>query len=636
MVVYHNSSFFHGLLLVAGVVVSVAGGIWISQHFHEEPRATFHSQATDIFKELGDQLLTYERMMDAPYDTFQTSGIITKGSQQGYLDSLPRRPYLGLDDKIQWLKAEDLTGPNPCKRWSDVKKPASTMDKSNHPVLLWHLPVPRITKRARNAPRLDCAGALEARFNIETLFAHLLKSATDRDMAVRISATEADKAGSPNSIDHNPGQIFSKGQQGEADDVWKEEADFMFYTYRLHVVLSAPMQSWYQESAGSIFTATGCVFSGIGYLWILWRQTVERERLEWEKREERERLGREEREERERLEREEREERERLEREEKEERERRALQDRGHELGLQQRGEDVGIIAHELAQPLCGISNCLEILLNRFDRDDLPAEILERDLSDAHRMARRACDSLREIRELAMGPNKRRAGPAVLIDVFRNVADMVSVDSRFHDVELAPKCGEDLRVMASPMALEMVLMNLLRNSADAIRDANRGSVIGLEATKADDGQVKILVTDDGPGISHPDRLFQAFISTKDYGMGLGLRFCKEQIEHFYGSIKGGNRPEGGAWFEITLPVCPVSADYPLLENTNAEPPAADGQVFAGRIGQGHDEENGHLPWADGLGRRAAWLPTASSAGRQVCGEVVRPGEALANAKATYG
>lgn len=237
MGVYHNLSFFHRFLLAVGWAFSVAGGIWINQHYHEEPLAAFHSQATDIFKELNDPSLTYAAMLDAPYDTFRTSGIIAKDGQQRYLDSLPRRPYPGLEGGIRWLDIEALSGPNFCKRWSAI-------ETSGHPTLLSHLPV-RMVDMTQNVPHRDCAGALEARFDVETLFSHLLKSAIDKGMGVRIST-----GSSPYGINHDAGQIFAKGRQEEAGDVWKEEAYFMFYTVRLHVVLSAPTQGWPLEWAG--------------------------------------------------------------------------------------------------------------------------------------------------------------------------------------------------------------------------------------------------------------------------------------------------------------------------------------------------------------------------------------------------
>jgi C4-dicarboxylate-specific signal transduction histidine kinase len=98
----------------------------------------------------------------------------------------------------------------------------------------------------------------------------------------------------------------------------------------------------------------------------------------------------------------------------------------------------------------------------------------------------------------------------------------------------------------------MVLLNLLRNSAEAIHDEGRGGGISLWAS-ADEDSVKIRVEDDGPGVAQPEELFVPFKTTKAYGTGLGLVHCKSLVESFGGSIKGGNRMEGGAWFDILLP-----------------------------------------------------------------------------------
>jgi len=484
--------------LAGGWTLALVGGAALDQYLRVRPLADFHAQANEIFAGVEKNLVDYQEMMDVAYDTFQTPGIITKEGRQGYLDRLQTKP--GQLGGIQWK-----AGPFPldsflCKKWSNIKRPAPTS-------LTWHLPLPGTAKPARNRPQAVCAGALEATFDVEKLFAHLFKAAIDQQMGIRIDAygpTSSSLEDMEHKKEHEEPQIFIKQARAEDSGPWSKDNNFAFYTFRLHVVLSAPKQAWNAEWPGVVFFTLGSALA-----WALYRLSRQRDE--------------------------------------------RSLQDRGHQLGLRQRGEDVAFIAHELAQPLTAISGCLESLLVRLNRDDLPAEILARDLPVAFQQARRASDFLEEIRGQVAGQGDRQRRSVAVGEVFRSVAALARVDSRFHDITLAAKGGADLHVMASPAALEMVLLNLLRNSAEAIRDEGQGGAIVLEA-RPEGEQVKIRLEDDGPGISQPDELFQPFKSTKDYGTGLGLVHCKHQVGRFGGSIKGGNRAEGGAWFEIVLPV----------------------------------------------------------------------------------
>jgi len=482
--------------------MALAGGYWLNQYLLVRPQDRFYEQVNEIFADVENHLIAYQSMMDGPYDRFQKPGMITKDDPQGYLNSLPNEPYPGLLHKIQWKPwVAGAAARAFCKKWSNIEGPGRS-------VLVWHLPVPGTAKLARNQPRPGCAGALEAEFDLNKLFARLFKAATDKAMGVRIDAKGAQQS-EPDKIDHEEPRIFVSDGYVEDSGPWSKDTNIAFHTFNLHIVLSASRKGWNAEWPAWTFFTLGGVLS-----WALYR--ISRRRDE------------------------------------------RSLQDRGHQLGLRQRGEDVAFIAHELAQPLTGISGCLESLLVRLNRDDLPAEILARDLSAAFQLARRASDFLVEIRGQVAGQGDRQRRAVAVGEVFRDVAALARVDSRFHDIALAAKGGADLCVMASPAALEMVLLNLLRNSAEAIRDEGQGGAISLEA-RAEGDWVKLRVEDDGPGISQPDELFQPFRSTKDYGTGLGLVHCKRQVERFGGNIKGGNRADGGAWFEIALPAAGAAA-----------------------------------------------------------------------------
>jgi two-component system sensor kinase FixL len=115
-------------------------------------------------------------------------------------------------------------------------------------------------------------------------------------------------------------------------------------------------------------------------------------------------------------------------------------------------------------------------------------------------------------------------------------------------------------VLADAIQIEQVLLNLIRNSMEAMAHAGTGfREIALSAVPSptDPQFVEIVVRDTGPGIAPEmaDRLFKPFATTKDAGMGLGLSISRSIIEAHGGQIWAvAAAPESGAEMRFTLPV----------------------------------------------------------------------------------
>jgi len=109
-------------------------------------------------------------------------------------------------------------------------------------------------------------------------------------------------------------------------------------------------------------------------------------------------------------------------------------------------------------------------------------------------------------------------------------------------------------VLGDPPKLTQVLVNLVVNAIDAMREASAGD-IELSAERAGD-RVCIRVADRGPGIdaSVTSQLFRPFVSTKERGTGLGLSIVKRIIDQHGGSVDLGPRPGGGTIASVTLQV----------------------------------------------------------------------------------
>lgn len=115
---------------------------------------------------------------------------------------------------------------------------------------------------------------------------------------------------------------------------------------------------------------------------------------------------------------------------------------------------------------------------------------------------------------------------------------------------------EGIRVLGNSGRLQQVLLNLILNSRDAMKDGGRIEVV----LSPKDGLARLQILDQGVGleVSDSDKLFEPFFTTKEKGSGLGLATCRQIVEEWGGTISLNNRPDrSGAIAEITLPVVPV-------------------------------------------------------------------------------
>jgi len=98
-----------------------------------------------------------------------------------------------------------------------------------------------------------------------------------------------------------------------------------------------------------------------------------------------------------------------------------------------------------------------------------------------------------------------------------------------------------------------ILDNLIGNAVEAVGAS--GGRITLEVDRPGDGEVRIAVTDNGPGVSPAveDRLFEPFFTTREGGTGLGLFLSAELAGSAGGELRYRPRPQGGACFEVSLP-----------------------------------------------------------------------------------
>lgn len=213
-------------------------------------------------------------------------------------------------------------------------------------------------------------------------------------------------------------------------------------------------------------------------------------------------------------------------------------------------------IAHELNQPLTGIiANC-STSLKMMTKDPLDVfgaqEAVRRTMRDGHR----ASEVVERLRELF-----RNKGPEfVAVDLNEAAREMIALSSS--DIQ---KCQVILRteladqlpfIFADRIQLQQVILNLLRNALDAMSTVDdRPRDLLIETLQAEDNFVKLRVKDVGAGIDPKimTKIFDAFFTTKDAGMGVGLAVSRSIIEKHNGLIQATLNDGPGATFEFAIP-----------------------------------------------------------------------------------
>ena len=218
-------------------------------------------------------------------------------------------------------------------------------------------------------------------------------------------------------------------------------------------------------------------------------------------------------------------------------------------------GEMSSALAHELNQPLTAISNYLGGLQGLI-RGGAPVtdELVDEAIGKAIEQSLRAGEIIRHLRGLvAQGQSEHQVESITKIVQEASALGLVGAKQKGVRVVYALDRNADL-VLADKVQIQQVLMNLIRNSLEAMTDAER-RILTIDSRPVDKDTLAVSVADTGPGLSEAAaaRLFQPFVTTKDEGMGVGLSICRTIVESHGGQISAENGPDGGAVFRFTLP-----------------------------------------------------------------------------------
>ncbi len=236
-------------------------------------------------------------------------------------------------------------------------------------------------------------------------------------------------------------------------------------------------------------------------------------------------------------------------------------------------GEMASSVAHELNQPLTAIVNYCNGMISRVKGDTIVRDDLVAALQKTAKQAERAGQIIRRIRAFVKRSEPQRSA-AQAQQIVDDAVDLAGIELRRRNVGIQTVVAPNLPVlMVDPILIEQVLLNLLKNAAEAIDTADLPSerrqidLRVLQLHSAEEGDViEFSVTDQGPGIKEEvlARLYEAFFSTKAEGLGIGLSLCRTIVESHRGRMRAQNLYNEtlvvGCRFAFTLPVHePISA-----------------------------------------------------------------------------
>ena len=211
-------------------------------------------------------------------------------------------------------------------------------------------------------------------------------------------------------------------------------------------------------------------------------------------------------------------------------------------------GEMASSVAHELNQPLTAISNYCNGMLSRIKGQQIEEADLVWALEKTSHQAQRAGQIIHRIRSFVKRSEPNRTQSDVL-NMVNEAVELAEIELRRRNVRLSHFVAARLpKLSVDPILIEQVLVNLMRNAAESVDNAERPlgrrHVELRVVPKLIDQQNTVFfsVTDTGKGLPPEvmDRLYEAFYSTKVEGMGIGLNLCRSIVESHQGRIKAEN------------------------------------------------------------------------------------------------
>ncbi len=234
---------------------------------------------------------------------------------------------------------------------------------------------------------------------------------------------------------------------------------------------------------------------------------------------------------------------------------RQAQADLAHASRMTTMGELTASLAHEVNQPITAAVNGASTCIRWLTRENPDLEEAREAASGIIRNAKRAADIINRIRSIS----KKGESERQLIDineVIREIIVLLRNEAHRYSISILTDLDVVLpKVMADSVQVQQVMMNLIMNSIDAMKDVDRTRELAIRSRPGEDQHLMISVSDTGVGLppQQMDQIFDAFFTTKPHGIGMGLRISRSIVESHGGRLWAANNSPHGASFYFTLP-----------------------------------------------------------------------------------
>jgi C4-dicarboxylate-specific signal transduction histidine kinase len=217
-------------------------------------------------------------------------------------------------------------------------------------------------------------------------------------------------------------------------------------------------------------------------------------------------------------------------------------------------GELTASLAHEVNQPIAAALTDANTCLRWLTRDHPDVEEAREAASRIVKDATRAAEIISRIRLLFKKGTPQRE----LVDINEVIREMISLlqsEATRYSISVRTELSLDLpQVMGDRVQLQQVLLNLMTNGIDAMKDVHETCELAVKSQRAENEQLMVSVSDTGVGLpsQQAEQIFNAFFTTKLHGTGLGLSISRSIVESHGGRLWAADNPPRGASFCFTL------------------------------------------------------------------------------------